>query len=460
VGQHSLPRDGWAPFQEGYAEDVCRTFTKWSKRIVDWRSISYNLQKAFREAAAYPQGPVVIELPIDILGGVGDEKNQIGYLPKEQCADLGKAGGDPAMIEKAVRMLLKAERPIVVGGDGIFWSKASEELKEFVELLRIPVHTKRMGRGALPDNHPLAFRGGYKRAFFNHADVIAIFGLFMSNLEGFGAPPTYSMGAKYILVSESMAELDWRPKLVLRQMIECAKDLMKEPPQRTEWLDGMAKAKAGALQDQQKQADKVRKAKARPIDPNLIAQEVVEFLDDSATIILDSFFMAGFIADKLEAKFVGQILDSSTAGGVGHGVGMAIGAQLGRPGKQVCVLLGDGGIGVAGMDIETASRCNTPVVYLLFNNSGWLSPEMQKPDYHHTLALPIKDSWGMLPDIRYDKMFEEVGCHGEFVTEPEQIRPALERAFNSGKTSVINVIPDNAVFPPTVIRGVFADSGV
>jgi acetolactate synthase-1/2/3 large subunit len=120
---------------------------------------------------------------------------------------------------------------------------------------------------------------------------------------------------------------------------------------------------------------------------------------------------------------------------------MGIGAQLGRPGKQVLALLGDGGLGIAGFDIETAARYNVPVVYLLFNNSGWISPTLEKEE------LPNMPSWAMLKDIRYDMIFEKMGCHTELLTEPEQIRPALERAFNSGKTSVINVIPDDAVFP-------------
>ncbi len=119
-----------------------------------------------------------------------------------------------------------------------------------------------------------------------------------------------------------------------------------------------------------------------------------------------------------------------------------MGAQLGRPGKQVLGLLGDGGMGIAGFDIETAARYKIPAVYLVFNNSGWISPELQK-----VLLAAEGYSWSMLKDIRYDQIFELQGCHGEFVTEPEQIKPALERSFNSGKPSVINVIPDNKVLP-------------
>ena len=103
-------------------------------------------------------------------------------------------------------------------------------------------------------------------------------------------------------------------------------------------------------------------------------------------------------------------------------------------------------LALAGFDIETAARYNIPVVYLLFNNSGWISPTIQKE------VQPNMASWAMLKDIRYDLIFEQMGCHTELVTEPEQIRPALEKAFNSGKTSVINVIPDDRIMPPELLN--------
>jgi acetolactate synthase I/II/III large subunit len=450
AGQHETTRDGWGPFQEGYAVEVCKSFTKWCKRIVDPRTVAYHLQKALRDSVTYPAGPVLLEIPVNILGRKHEDATQIGYLPAKSSAEIGEPGADPALIEKAVRMLLEAERPVIIGGNGIYWSRASEVLKEFVEMARIPVHTRRMGRGAVPENHPLAFSGGYRRPLLNQADVVVVFGLRMNMLEHFGQPPTYSHKAKYILVSESMEELDARmptemrllanPRVVLKQMIDCAKDLMKSPPDRTAWLAEITKAKEAAAKQKKALVEKGRGAK--PINPHFLAQEAIDFLDDSATIILDSYSMAGFSTDKIEAKFAGQVLDAGTDGGVGHSVGMAMGAQLGRPGRQVLALLGDGGLGVTGFDIETAARYHIPAVYLLFNNSGWISTEFQK------IALPGVDSWGMLPDIRYDKMFAEVSCHTELVTEPEQIRPALERSFNSGKTSLINVIPDNTILPP------------
>ena len=453
LGQHATTEDGWGPFQEAYAEPLSGHFTKWTRRVIEPSMAAYFIQKAFRDATTYPPGPVAIELPTNILGQIaGDESCLRGYLPHSVCAPPSRPAGDSQTVEKAVRMLLEAKKPVVVGGDGIYWSNASEELKEFVELLQIPVLTRRMGRGAVPEDHPLAYNGGIRRPIQNQADVIAIFGLRMNMLEGFGMPPRYPVeNARYIQVSEDPEELTTRlstevsilgsPKQVLQQMIDCAKDIMKAKPDRSEWVGTVSKIREDARNKTKERVEKARNNK--PIHPDFLAAELVDFLDKDATIILDSYSMAGFSTDKLKASFAGQILDGATWSGVGHGIGIAMGAQLARPGKQVVDLLGDGGLGIAGWDIETAARNKIPACYFLFNNSGWMNPESQR------LIMPdVKDTWGMLPDIRYDKIFAEMDCHTEFVTEPQQIKPALERAFNSGKTSLINVIPDTTVLPP------------
>lgn len=453
VGQHGTLEDEWGPFQEAYAEPMLSHFTKWTKRIIEPSMAAYFMQKAFRDAMSYPPGPIVIEIPSNILGAVaGDESSLRGYLEKGRCAAPEQPAGNPQFIEKAVGLLLEAKRPVVIGGDGIYWSGASEELKEFIELLNIPVITRRMGRGAVSEEHPLSFSGAIRSKVQVNADVIAIFGLRMNMLEGFGLPPKFPVeNVKYIQVAEDIEELTTRlvtdisiigsPKQVLRQMINCAKELIKDIPDRDNWLSMIDREKRTYRMNTKEVINKVRNNK--PIHPDFLAAEIVDYLDKDATIILDSFSMSGFITDKIEASFAGQILDAATWGGVGHGVGMGIGAQLGRPGKQVLVLLGDGGLGVAGFDIETAARYKIPVCYFLFNNSSWIGNLAQK------LIVPdVKDSWGMLPNIRYDKIFTEMDCHTEFVTEPTQIKPALERAFNSGRTSLINVIPDNNILPP------------
>jgi acetolactate synthase-1/2/3 large subunit len=188
------------------------------------------------------------------------------------------------------------------------------------------------------------------------------------------------------------------------------------------------------------------------IHPALLARETCDFLDKDATIILDGYSSSHFMTERFEAKHSGAVLDSGSWAGVGHGVGMGIGAQLARPGKQVCVIMGDGGMGLGGFDVETAVRAQTPVCYLLSNNSAWIS-------YAGPLYLKSIPTIGMqngyspffIAPTRYDQVFAAMGAYTERVERPEQIKPALNRAFNSGKPSVIDVVVDRSV-PPTTGR--------
>jgi len=184
-----------------------------------------------------------------------------------------------------------------------------------------------------------------------------------------------------------------------------------------------------------------------PIHPRLMAQEVIASLDSSTTVIFDGFTLSSYASDQLSSSFAGQFLDAGTQTGVGHGVGMGIGVQLARPGKPVVVLMGDGGMGVAGMDIETAARYKLPICFVVDNNSRWMG-YLWDNFYRHW----GNEFWGMMPDIRYDKMLEHFDCHTDFVTDVKEICPAIERALSSGKTSVVNIIRHTQVCNPWVAQ--------
>jgi acetolactate synthase I/II/III large subunit len=133
---------------------------------------------------------------------------------------------------------------------------------------------------------------------------------------------------------------------------------------------------------------------------------------------------------------------------------MGIGAQLARPGAQVVMVMGDGGLGIGGWDMETAARYKLPIVCLLWNNSSW------GPSFESMPLLKDRtDPFNMLQDVRYDKIFAEMGCHGEHVTDPDQIIPALDRAFKSGKPSLVNVIGDKTVGHPTLGGNLLGSTG-
>src|SRR5207244_3125623 len=138
--------------------EICRTFSKFTKRVLDWSTIEVDLRLAFRAATNPPPGPALVEIPTNVLYQEGDVSRQRAGARLYPPSDL-RSAGDPAAIERALDAIARAERPLVVAGDGVFWSDAAAELLAFATRLEIPVYARRAGQGAVPEDHPLAVRG-------------------------------------------------------------------------------------------------------------------------------------------------------------------------------------------------------------------------------------------------------------------------------------------------------------
>ena len=449
-GQHPANEDGIGSFQEAYGAEICATFSKSTKRILDHRMIGADVRQAFRAAITPPQGVAVVEIPINVLYRQDDSDAQAPYAQVVSPADL-RSAGDPDAIERTVSLLASAQRPLLVGGDGIFWSEAAAELRELAELTNTPVYCRRAGQGAVPEDHPLAVRGAFKKPFTGRADVVVSIGFRFWSGEKFGQAPTWNPEAKYVQVDPTADRIGRHvpaevavvgdPKLVLRQLIDAAK-------QRTwgdggQWVADVAEARSNFEQMIAARADE--HADDVPIHPDRLARDMVEVLDDDATLIVDSFTLSGYTSHWFKSRYAGQVVDAGPLAPVGHGIGMAIGAQFARPDKQVVVVSGDGGLGIGGWDMETCARYGLPVCVVLWNNSSW------GPSFASMPGLKGRaDPFDMLPEIRYDKIFAEMGCHTEHVEKPQDISTAIGRALASGKPSVVNVIGDNRIGHPTL----------
>ncbi len=453
-GQHPTTEDYIGSFQEAYGSDVVSSFAKFGKRVLDWTTIEVDLRQAFREAKNPPQGVSMLEIPTNILYQTDDETKQRRGA-KIYDTDAIRSQGDPRSIEKTAELLFSAQRPLIAGGDGIFWSDAQEELKELAELTSTPVYCRRAGQGALDEDSPLAIRGAWKKPFTGNADVVLAVGFRFWSGEKFGGPPTWTDKATYIQVDTDPQRVGWHvpaevgivgdPKLVLRQIIDAIKAMQLDFSAKREspWLQQMVEVR----QNYERMIDE-RAAKTHsdvPIHPDRLTKDLVSVIDKDATLIIDSFTLSGYTSQWFTAHTTGQIVDAGPLAPVGHGVGMGIGAQLGRPGKQVIIVSGDGGLGIGGMDMETAAKYNLPIICLLWNNSSWGPSFEQMP-----LLKGRTDPFDMVPNIRYDKVFEPMGVHTEHAETPDEIIPALERALKSGKTSLINVLGDKRFGHPSL----------
>ena len=414
--------------------------------------IEINLRQAFRDATSPPQGVALVEIPTNILYRGRLESDQRRGVKVYASGEL-RSGADPYSIDQALGILRAAERPLIAAGDGIFWSGAAAELREFVELTKIPVYARRSGQRAVAEDRPLAIRGPWKKSFTGRADAVLAIGFRFWSGEKFGAAPTWSESARYIqadptptrigLHVPAEAALVGDAKLVLRQLSDAARSNDWNRPGQSDWLRQVAEVRVNfdrviAEQEHEHHHD-------TPIHPARVARELCEAIDQDATIVIDSFTMSGWMSQWFNARFPGQILDAGPLAPVGHGVGMAIGAQLARPRKQVVLIIGDGGLGISGFDLETARRYGLPIVAVVWNNGSWGPSFDQMP-----FLKGRTDPFEILPNQRYDRMFEFMDCHGEHVERPEEFRPALERALRAGKTALVNVVGDRAVGHPSL----------
>lgn len=459
-GQHGTTGDGVDTIQEGYAAEVMKPFAKWTHRCLDWNMHKHWTSRALTESVQYPPGPVVLEFPRNTLNVRGKE-NQL----KTAGPDRAKPAlpyGDPYEVERIVRILSDAKRPLIVAGDGIYWSYGEDALLKFAEKMGIPVHTRRTARGAVREDHPLAFTGGYRGGLFREADVICVIGLRATYLEEWFEPPEWRRDVTYIQIQERADEV-WSglptaasvvgaSANVLRQMTAIAPD-SANTPDRVAWRKTLSSARQKFKDRQHAAVSKWMSPDAPVLHPHVLGAKIAEVLDDSATVIFDSFTATSFLTDKLESKFAGQILDAGLHQPVGHGIGMAIGAQVARPGKQVLTLMGDGGFGISAMDMETLVRYNLPAVVVLLNNNSWSTVAAG-----HDSFYPDMGSWDNTHGIRYDRMMAELGCHVEHCETPDQITPALERSFASGKPSLVHVVGDTTTVHPLRLRICWGDT--
>ncbi|MFW6124625.1 MAG: thiamine pyrophosphate-binding protein, partial [Pirellulales bacterium] len=379
-GQHPTMEDGLGSFQEAYGTEICGSFSKYAKRVLDWSTIALDVRQAFRASISPPQGVAVVEVPTNVLYTAEEEAKQRPGAKHYRADDL-RSQGDPAQIERAVELLAGAQRPLIAGGDGVFWSDAAPEIRELAELTNTPVYCRRAGQGAMPEDHPLAIRGAFKKPFTGRADVVLAVGFRFWSGEHFGQPPTWSGQAKYVQVDPTPTRVGWHvpaevavvgdPKLVLRQMIDKIKERKDDFRgwAESEWLNEVAEARENFTRMLHERAgathDRV------PIHPDRVLKDLTTVMDKNATVVVDSFTLSGYVSHWFTARFGGQVVDAGPLAPVGHSIGMAIGAQLARPSSQVVAVIGDGGMGIGGWDLETAAKYKLPVVAVLWNNSSW-----------------------------------------------------------------------------------------
>jgi acetolactate synthase-1/2/3 large subunit len=434
---------GMEAFQEIDQLAVFKPITKWAERIYDAKRIPDVVATAFRQATSGRPGPVYIDMPGDVLGEKIEEES-LRYAPAWKPAP--RTLGDPDAVKEAIALLARAERPVVLAGSGVWWSDGAAALQAFVEAAGIPFYTKPISRGLIPEDHALAFLNARSKAF-TEADVVLAVGTRFDWMIQFGRPPRFGADLKVIHVDVNPSQLGHNREVdvpiagdaraVLEQLRAEAEGKLN-PKLYASWT-GKLRVLDGEKAAEQ---DKAMSNDNTPIHPLRLCKEVRDFLRRDAILVVDGQEILNFGRQAIPTYVPGHRLNSGAFGTMGVGLPYGVGARVARPDTQVLVLHGDGSFGINAMDIDTAVRHKVPVVCVISNNGGWTA------DAPWTRPLPKPGR--NLGHTRYDRMAQELGAHGEFVEKPHDIRPALERAYASGKPAIVNVITDHKARAQTV----------
>ncbi len=442
-GSSPISQFGRQVFQEIDQVAALKTCVKYADRVHNLKRMPQQVNFAFQKALNGKPGPVYLDFPGDVLYLTIDEA-EVDWSYMGRPIVKARPYAEPKALNALVDAISSARQPIIVSGSGVLWSQAWDEMKAFVEKAGIPFYTTPQGRGVVPDDHPYSYLTMRNDAF-READLIIILGTRTNYVIGHAAPPRFSAGAKIARIEIDAEELGTSArnidlpivgdcKSVLQQLCEAvdADTAERFQPWRQKLSDGEAKKRMRAGGNYPTDGD---------IHPLRLCEEVKNFMQREAILAVDGQEILNFGRQSIPTFVPGHRLNSGPFGTMGVGLPFAVGAKAAKPDAQVICLHGDGSFGQNAMELDTAVRHKLPLLCIISLNGGWTAD----PDHNK----PGRD----LGYTRYDKMAEALGCYAEYVEEPEDIRPALQRAWRKvedGMVGFVNVKTDYRARATTV----------
>jgi acetolactate synthase-1/2/3 large subunit len=447
-GQGALSQHKMGSLQDLPHVDMMTPITKFAANVPHTARIADMVSMAFREANAGAPGPSFLEIPRDVL----DARVPVSTARVPRAGHYRastRSVGDPADIEKLADLLVHAKKPAILLGSQVWTTRATDSAIELVRTLNVPAYMNGAGRGTLPPGDPHHFQLSRRYAFDN-ADVIVIVGTPFDFRRGYGR--RLSANATVVQI-----DLDYRTvgknrdvdlgivgdaDLVLSSVTQAASGREDNGAMgRKVWLEELQAVEEKA---RQKRLEHLR-SDDLPIHPYRLVSEINDFLTEDSIYIGDGGDVVTFSGQVVQPKSPGHWMDPGPLGTLGVGVPFVLAAKLARPDKEVVALFGDGAFSLTGWDFETLVRYNLPFVGIVGNNSS-----MNQIRYGQAAKYGLERErvGNTLGDVKYDQFAKMLGGYGEEVRDPKDIGPALRRARESGKPSLINVWIDPDVYAP------------
>jgi acetolactate synthase I/II/III large subunit len=438
-GRAPAGRWGMGSLQEIDHVPFVAPLTRFAATAPSAEAVSGLIDDALRATVGAPSGVAFIDFPMDHVFSVAADTGQPGALTTSPSPSL--PNGDA--LDRAVSLLAAAQRPVIMAGTNVWWGHAEAALLRLAEQRRIPVLMNGMARGTVPADHPLAFSRARSKAL-GEADVAVVVGVPMDFRLGFGG--VFGPDTQLIVADRVQPERD-HPRPVAAELYGDLSSILialsdtphAEAAGHLQWIAELRSTETAAREREHGELADDRS----PLHPMRVYAELAPLLDRDAIVVVDAGDFGSYAGRVIDSYVPGAWLDSGPFGCLGSGPGYALAAKLARPDRQVVLLQGDGAFGFSGMEWDTLARHEVPVLSVIGNNGIWaLEKHPMEALYGYSVVAELR------PNTRYDEVVRALGGHGELVSTPAELRPALTRALGSGLPAVVNVLTDPDVAYP------------
>lgn len=438
-GASAVSQNGMGAFQEERQVALAAPYCKYAHAVEDAARIPYYVEQAIRFSIYGRPGPVYLDMPDDIIQ---QEVDEASVIPAATLAEPPRMMAMPESIEAALDALESAERPLVICGKGMAWSRAEDEVRAFVERTQVPFLASPMGKGVMDDNHPLSV-GAARSLALQEADVIVLMGARLNWIMHFGLPPRFGKEVRIIqldIAAESISQnvpaevaLVGDGKAIVGQLNKALEGRQWFCPDDTPWK----KAIAAKGVENAKMIQPMIEDETTPTNYYRALRDISPWIPDDAIIIGEGANTMDIGRTQMPNSLPRHRLDAGSYGTMGIGMGFVVAAAVVNPDKAIVSVSGDSAIGFSGMEMETCCRNKLPVKIVVLNNGGIGGGIAKLPDDVKTIPPGI-----LTVGARYDLMMEAFGGKGFLVNDPADLKAALDAAMAFDGPALVNVILD------------------
>ncbi len=423
------------------------SITKWARTVPAAERLAEYVDVGCKRALSGRRGPVVLQIPQEFLAATLASAGSAAQPPPQ----IARPAADPAQIAQAAALLREARRPLLIAGAGAAQGQAGSSLAALVERCDLPIAGNGLGRGVVPEDWERSFNWPLMQMAAKDADVVCVIGARLKQRLGYGLTPRFAQAAKFIQIDIEAAELSRNRRidvpiaadagLACAQLLEAMVASGASRGMRANWV-------REALRDRFRYLDEIAAAPpGAAVHPLVLGREIARLLPDNAIVVGDGADVQNWMYGALRVRRAPGFLDHYPIGAMGVGTPLAVGAaaaarelavQRHEALRPVLLTTGDGSFGFYPAELHAAAQAGLKLICVVGNDGAW-GTELHGQE--KAIRRTINTELGY---ARYDLVGQGFGCHGEFVQQPDQLRPALERAFAHNGPSVVNVIIDRA----------------